>query len=667
MKRTTVYGSWASPLSAARISATGVRFSQPRIVNGCVYWLEGRPAELGRSVLVRARPDETPRDLTPAPFSVRSRVHEYGGGAYAASDEAIYFVHYEDQQIYRQAVNGGRPQALTNAPGCRFADLIADKKHRRLICVREDHRAEGQTPVNTLVSVTLHDGRVSTLAEGHDFFSSPALRPDGGQLAWLCWDAPLMPWQGCELWLADLDKNGTLHRPRRIAGGTQESIFQPQFAPDGVLHFISDRSGYWNIYKATSDPSKSRHPRTNGNPEMSGNGMPASAGMTNRQGFSSGVAASVTAVTRGQMDHGFAQWNFGMSSYGFLDDGTVLAARIHDGASELVSVRPDGKTEMVDTGMSQIEHLHAAGRHCAALAASPTRSSCVFFGPPGHLAPVSPADDLVPATCISEPQFIHYPTTDGESAYAWYYPPRNPDYLAAPDELPPLLVKCHGGPTAMNGNGLDARIRFWTSRGFAVADVNYRGSSGFGRCYRQSLHGTWGLKDAEDCVEAARYLVTRGLADPRRLAISGGSAGGFTVLCALAFHKYFRAGAVYYGLSELESAMRDTHKFEAHYGDSLLGPWPQARETYRARSPLYAADRIDCPVIFFQGLKDKVVPPDQTERMVQALRTNKVPVEYLSFPEEGHGFRRRDTLQQALAAELAFYGQVFGFTPALEA
>ncbi|MGH8278023.1 MAG: S9 family peptidase [Gammaproteobacteria bacterium] len=602
--------------------------SQPRVVNDCVYWLEGRPAELGRSVLVCARQGAAPRDLTPTPFNVRSRVHEYGGGAYTAGENIIYFVNHDDQQIYRQSTDGGTPKALSSAPGCRFADLTLDKKHARLVCVCEDHSQFDEPPRNTLVSVAFGDGRTRTLAQGSDFYSSPTLSPDGLQLAWLCWNAPLMPWQGCELWLAELDERGVLQAPRRIAGGAQESIFQPQFAPDGVLHFVSDSNGYWNIY---------RH-----------------------------VSGSNPAVTQVRMDHGFAQWNFGMSSYGFLADGTLLATRMHDGVSELLAVRTSGASESVNTGMSQIEHLHAAGNLCTLLAASPTQPAAVLFGTPQHLTPVTPPTMSVPAGNISAAQFIRFPADNSETVYAWYYPPCNPEYEPKPGERPPLLVTCHGGPTAMSSNGLDPRIQFWTSRGFAIADVNYRGSSGFGRAYRESLRGEWGIKDAEDCIATARYLVEHGLADARRLAISGGSAGGFTVLCALAFHDYFKAGAVYYGLSELATAMRDTHKFEAHYGDSLLGPWPEARDVYHKRSPLYAAARIRSPVIFFQGLKDKIVPPGQTERMVAALRSNGVPVQTFSFPEEGHGFRRRDTLEQTLGAELAFYGRTFRFVPAAD-
>lgn len=366
------------------------------------------------------------------------------------------------------------------------------------------------------------------------------------------------------------------------------------------------------------------------------------------------------------MDYGFAQWNFGMSSYGFPAGGSLLAARCNRGCSELVRVGSDGKVQSLQTELSQIEHLHVRGNQWAVLGADSTHIPAVIWSNGQHDLRLTHNAQPVAAEYLSTPEFLGFPTGNGETAYGWYYPPHNPDYRVPLGEKPPLLVKCHGGPTAMSGNGLDLRVQFWTSRGFAIADVNYRGSSGFGRAYRESLHGAWGIKDAEDCVAAARYLVERGLVDRERVAISGSSAGGFTALCALAFHDYFRAGAVYYGISELASAMRDTHKFEAHYGDSLLGPWPAAREVYRERSPLYAAERIRCPVIFFQGLKDKVVPPDQTERMVQALRAREVPVEYLTFPEEGHGFRRRETLQVTLEAELAFYGRVFGFAPAAD-
>ena len=621
-------GSWRAPLSAGQIAAGSVRFAQPRVAGGQVYWLESRPAENGRSVLVRARPGEPVRDLTPVPFSVRSRVHEYGGGAFAVTMDTAYFVNDADQQVYGQAPVGGTPQVLTKMSDCRFADLQLDESRHRLIAVCEDHRQAAHTPHNTLVSIGLADGHLTVLAQGYGFYSSPALSPDGRQLAWLCWNPPLMPWEGCELWLAAFDADGVPRNPRRVAGGTEESIFQPQFAPDGALHFISDRDGFWNIYKYAD--------------------------------------GKLQALTHDAMDYGFAQWNFGMSSYGFLDDGSLYTARVNQGCSELARIGADGAAQSVRRALSQIEHLHVHGNQLALLAADAVHPPAVIWSDGQRELRLTQDAEQVPASALSTGEFVSFPTTGGETAYCWYYPPHNPEYRLPAGEKPPLLVKCHGGPTAMSGNGLDLRVQFWTSRGFAVADVNYRGSSGFGRAYRASLRGQWGIKDAEDCMAAARCLVGRGWVDPRRLAISGSSAGGFTALCALAFHDCFHAGTVYYGLSELESAMRDTHKFEAHYGDSLLGPWPAARETYRARSPLYAAGRIRCPVIFFQGLKDQVVPPDQTQRMVQALHANRVPVEYLEFPEEGHGFRRRETLQRTLEAELAFYGQVFGFTPAMD-
>ncbi|MDE1886517.1 MAG: S9 family peptidase [Gammaproteobacteria bacterium] len=626
--RIAACGSWRSPLSAAQIAATGVRLAQPRIAGEHVYWLESRPAENGRSVLVRVRPDEPARDLTPAPFSVRSRVHEYGGGAFAVTMDTAYFVNDADQQVYGQRLEDTSSHVLTAAPGCRFADLQVDAIHRRLIAICEDHRQDTRAPKNTLQSIGLADGRLATLAQGYDFYSSPALNPDGRQLAWLCWNAPLMPWEGCELWLAAFDAGGVPIDPWRVAGGSEESIFQPQFAPDGALHFISDRDGFWNIYRYAD--------------------------------------GKIRAVTCDAMDYGFAQWNFGMSSYGFLDDGSLCAVRCRQGCSELVHIGADDAVHSVRRELSQIEHVHVHGNQLALLAADSTHPPAVIWQRGKRELRLTRDAERVPANALSTGEFVSFPTTNGETAYCWYYPPYNPEFRASPGEKPPLLVKCHGGPTAMSGNGLDLRVQFWTSRGFAVADVNYRGSSGFGRAYRASLRGQWGIKDSEDCMAAARCLVERGWVDSRRLAISGSSAGGFTALCALAFHDFFRVGAVYYGISELESAMRDTHKFEAHYGDSLLGPWPGARETYRLRSPLHAAANIRCPVIFFQGLKDKVAPPDQTQRMVQALRINQVPVKYLEFPEEGHGFRRRETLQRTLEAELAFYGQVFGFTPAMD-
>ncbi|MGB9429131.1 MAG: prolyl oligopeptidase family serine peptidase [Gammaproteobacteria bacterium] len=624
--RSAACGTWVSPVSAAYVAAGSVRLMQPRVVGDYVYWVESRPAEQGRCALVRSRLGERSQDLTPPPFSVRSHVHEYGGGAFAVTAGALYFVNDSDQQIYVQKLDGGAAKVLSDAPACRFADLLVDERRERLICVCEDHGTGKHAPSNSLAAISLRDGRLTTLAQGNDFYSSPALSPGGGQLAWLTWNHPQMPWDGCELWLAELDGGGTPVHARHIAGGTDESVFQPQFSPGGVPYFISDRDGFWNIYKYEK--------------------------------------GEIHAVTHAAMDHGFAQWLFGMSSYGFMRDGMILAARFNRGCSELVQIGIDGETKLLPTGFTQIEHLHVTGNRCALLASDPSRLPAIFLSASERFTALTEIGNRMPMEYSSTPEFISFATTGGETAYAWYYPPHNADFSIPDREKPPLLVKCHGGPTAMNGNGLEPRIQFWTSRGFAVLDVNYRGSSGFGRAYRRSLRGQWGIKDVQDCLHAARHFVERGLADANRLIVSGSSAGGFTVLCALAFHDTFQAGAVYYGISELATAMTDTHKFEARYGDTLLGQWPAARDLYRARSPLYAAQRINCPVIFFQGLKDRVVTPGQTQRMVDALRANKLPVAYLEFAGEGHGFRQADTLQRALESELAFYARIFGFTPA---
>lgn len=623
--RPAACGTWLSPISAAHIAGSGTRLMQPRIAGDWTYWVESRPMENGRCVLVRGQTDESKHNLTPPPFSVRSRVHEYGGGAFACTATAVYFVNDRDQQIYTQSPQGGIPKVLTRATARRFADLLVDARRQRLVCVCEDHGAGDDTPLNTLGAVSVGDGHVSTLAQGYDFYSSPALNAESSRLAWLCWNQPQMPWDGCELWLADLDENGISRNSKCIAGGVEESIFQPQFAPDGALYFISDRDGFWNIYKYAD--------------------------------------GEIHAVTHDQMDYGCAQWNFGISSYGFMADGTIFATRMHRGCSELVRIGVDGAMQQRYSGFTQIEHLHVNQNRLALLASTPTQPPVVSMGDGEQFMTISAPDGGIPLEFLTAPELIDFPTSAGETAHAWYYPPHNADFSVSTGEKPPLMVRCHGGPTTMNGNGLDLRIQYWSSRGFAVVDVNYRGSSGYGRAYRRSLHGEWGIKDVQDCIHAARYLVSKGQVDEKRLVISGSSAGGFTVLCALAFHDYFKAAAVYYGISELETAMTDTHKFEARYANSLLGPWPAARDLYRSRSPLYAVANINCPVIFFQGLKDRVVPPRQTQRMVTALRAKKLPVAYLTFAEEGHGFRGRDAIQHALESELAFYALVLGFAP----
>ena len=621
MKRPLPCGSWPSPLSIAAAAGAQLRYSQPRIDGGACWWLESRPLEQGRVALMRMQGGVL-QDLLPPPFSVRSRVHEYGGGAYAVAGAQVFFCNDLDQCIY--SLQDGAAQRLT-APGlCRYADLTPDLPRRRLISVCEDHAG---APDNFLAAVSLTDGSLTQLAAGRDFYSSPALSPDGRELAWLAWDQPQMPWDGTELWVATLDADGRPAGARRLAGGPEESVFQPRYSPDGVLHYVSDRSGYWNIYR-----------------------------------YAEGTAR---ALAKDAADYGYAQWTFGMSSYGFLSAREIAAVRIAGGrAKAVVMDSASGACRFLLTGCSHIEHLDAAEGRYTLVGGSPEASVTVLEGQEQKVTALrEPAFRLDPEY-LSPPEALDFPTSGGERARGWYYPPRHREVGVPVGERPPLIVRCHGGPTSMNGDALDPRIQFWTTRGFAVADVNYRGSTGYGRAYRRSLAGQWGVKDVEDAIHALRHLAARALVDPARAAVSGSSAGGYTALAALAFHDAFQAGVILYGIGELASAMTDTHKFEARYGDNLLGPWPAARELYRARSPLYAADRIRVPVLFFQGLKDRVVPPEQTFGMLAALHARQVPAACITFPEEGHGFRRADSLERVLAAELAFYAKLFGFQPA---
>ena len=622
MKRPLACGSWPSPLSVEQAAGAQRRFLQPRLAGGAVYWLEGRPEEGGRVALMRER-DGSRAELTPRPFSVRTRAHEYGGGAYVPAADGVYFCNDADQCLYK--TGDGTPQRIT-APGpYRFADLVPDPSRQRLIAVAEDTTETAYKDL--LVSISRRDGSVTPLRDDADFFSSPALSPDGKTLAWLSWDDPQMPWDGSRLWLAELDAHGALHGAHSVAGGAQESVFQPRWSPQGVLYLVSDRSGYWNLYRY--------------------------------------AGGDCHEVCPDAADYGYAQWMFGMSSYGFLAEDEIAAVQVRQGRSQLVRIRlAERKPEPMDGRYGHIEHLDAAEGRVAMVAGATDAAMGVVAGTARGLATLSDTDLHWPEAHLSRAQAISFATSDGEQAHLWYYPPGHAACVPLATERPPLILRCHGGPTAMNGAALDARIQFWTSRGFAFADLNYRGSTGFGRAYRQSLAGQWGVKDVEDCAQALAYLAAAGLADPKRAAVSGSSAGGFTALAAVAFRDAFQACSVQYGISELETAMRDTHRFEARYGDTLLGPWPEARETYRARSPLYAADRIEVPVLFFQGSKDKVVLPDQTVRMLHALRERGVPAACLLFPEEGHGFRRADTLRQVLAAELAFYARVFGLRPA---
>jgi len=625
------YGEWSSPIITRMLVADSVRLGGVALDGECAYWLEGRPSEGGRNVLVCRDGEGVTRDVIPAPFNVRTCAHEYGGGAFLVNGERIWFANFDDQRLY-QCDDAAPPRPLTAAGPWRYADMILDTHRKRLICVREEHREDGLEPVNTLVAVGLHDGAVRVLAQGHDFYASPCLSRDGRRLAWITWDHPDMPWDATELWLAELAHDGTPAAPERVAGGNGESVFQPVFRDDGVLYFVSDPDGWWNLHCRDDD--------------------------------------GIRCVLPMQAEFGRPQWQFGMSTYGFDAHQRIVCCYSRQGFWHLARLAADGgELESIDTEFTDVQAIAVVGDRTVIIGGAATRTAAVAMVDASNgitsvlreSAPRAFHEDFV-----SVPEAIEYATGDGEQAHAFYYPPRNPDYRGPAEERPPLIVMSHGGPTGATSATLSLSLQYWTSRGFAVLDVNYRGSTGFGRAYRELLSGRWGLADVEDCINGARHLADSGRADAARLAIRGSSAGGYTTLAALTFHEDFAAGASYYGISDLETLARDTHKFESRYLDRLIGAYPAERDRYLARSPIHAVDRLSCPVIFFQGLDDAVVPPSQAERMVEALRSRGLPVAYLAFEGEQHGFRKAETIERTLQAELCFYARVFGFTPADE-
>ena len=626
-KKTAPYGSWKSPITSDLIVAGTVGLGQVRLDGEAVYWIEQRPTEGGRNVIVRRTPDGTIADLTPAPFNARTRVHEYGGGAYAVRDGALYFSNFTDQRLYRQT-GTDEPTPLTAADGLRYADAVVDTQRSRLICVREDHRVTGQEAVNSLTSIDLASGEETVLVSGSDFYSNPRLNPEGTQLAWLAWNHPQMPWDGTELLVGTVHSDGSLADVRRIAGGTAESIFQPEWSPLGILYFVSDRSGWWNLYRVRND--------------------------------------SIEALWEKTADFGRPQWMFGMATYAFASANRIICTYTENGTWHMASLDPGTRQcDAIALPYTEVSGVHASAGKAIFLAGSPTEPLAVVqLDLETHACTVlrqSSQLGLDPDS-LSAPQAVAFPTEHDRTAYGLFYPPTNADYVAPQGERPPLVVKSHGGPTSAAQTALDLRIQYWTSRGFAVLDVNYGGSSGYGRAYRQRLNGHWGIVDVDDCVNGAHSLVARGEVDAERLTITGGSAGGYTTLCALTFRNTFRAGASHYGISDLEALARDTHKFESRYPDNLVGPYPERRDVYQARSPVHFTHQLSCPLIVFQGAEDTIVPPNQAELMVAALRAKGLPVAYVLFAGEQHGFRKAENIKRALDGELYFYSRIFGFS-----
>ena len=630
-KKIAPYGSWKSPITSDLIVSGAVGLGELAFDGEDIYWIESRPSEGGRSVIVHRAEDGKTSDITPPPFNARTRVHEYGGGAYTVSEGTIYFSNFADQRLYRQ-VEGGAPEPLTSGENLYYADGVIDRSRNRIIAVREDHTEGVRDAINTLVTIDLASGQSDTIVSGNDFYSTPRLSPDGKRLAWLTWNHPNMPWDGTELWVANLNEDGSLSAQELVAGGESESIFQPEWSPDGVLHFVSDRTGWWNLYR-----------------------------------WNEGRAELLYEM---KAEFGAPQWGFRMSTYAFESASRIICAFNEQGTWQLARLDTESRElEQIETPYTEINNVRAGEGKVLFCGGSPTEPLAVvrLDLATKKLDVLRRSTDIqIDEDYLSAARPIEFPTENGLTAHGFYYAPKNRDYEAPEDERPPLLVMSHGGPTSAATTTLKLSIQYWTSHGIGVLDVNYGGSTGYGRAYRERLNGQWGVVDVDDCVNGARYLVERGLADGDRLIIRGGSAGGYTTLAALTFRDEFKAGASYYGISDLEALEEDCHKFESRYNTSLIGPYPEREDLYKARSPIHFAERLSCPIILFQGLEDKVVPPNQSEMMYEAVRAKGIPVAYVPFEGEQHGFRKAENIKKSLDGELYFYSKVFGFEADVE-
>ncbi|MEW5301167.1 MAG: hypothetical protein WDW36_004043 [Sanguina aurantia] len=682
-------GSWTSPITSELITSSSIRLGSPALqpseasAAAALFWLEGRPAEAGRVSVVRSATDGSVTNITPAPdsgFNVRTTVHEYGGGEYLVTEEFVVFVNFKDQRLYKQTLSAPEapPVALTPAGrGLRFADMCWDEGKQRLVCVCEAH-TEGHPVQNSIVAVGINGGEVVTLASGHDFFSSPRLSADGSRLSYLSWDFPQMPWDGTELWVAAVREDGTLEGCSMpavklavglsdtarstglvldpipcLAGSATESCQQPQWDPSGPgLYFISDATDWWNLYHWSGAPGQ-----------------------------------APTKVFTKAADFGFPMWTFGLSSYCVFKGGEILALYSDPAraGTSLGVLTPDSNKAhaltRLETGFSSMSSLRVAesssgGFTVAAAAATPMTSSAIvrltaasvqdLVGRHGNsrwevVKSSSSLDTPLDPGYISVPEAVEFPTTDGKTAFMNYYPPQNKDFVYPEGVKPPLLVKIHGGPTGSAAVLLNLTVQYWTSRGWAIADVNYGGSTGYGRQYRNRLLGNWGVVDVDDCANAAAHLARQGLVDPAKLCIDGGSAGGYTTLACLAFRDTFAAGASFYGVADMELLAKDTHKFESRYLDMLVGPYPEAKELYVKRSPIHYPQNFRSPIIFFQGDEDKVVPPAQATDMHAAIKAAGVPTALVMFEGEQHGFRKPLSIRTSLDGELYFYGKALGF------
>ncbi|MDO3384498.1 S9 family peptidase [Gilvimarinus sp. SDUM040013] len=632
--QTAPFGTWPSPITANTLTNNALRLSDPQVCGEMVYWLESRADEGGRSVLMQQRLGSDARELLDASISVRTRAHEYGGGAFFATEDAVFAVFDSDGCVYKIPLRQGHsltPIALTSEDPYRYADFCLDKSRQKLIAVREDHSGSDEERAEIVAIDITGEHEPSVLVGGADFYSNPRISPNGQSLLWLSWAHPNMPWDSTQLLCANFDNDGNIDTPSLIAGGNGESIFQPQWSPQGDIFYISDVSDWWNLYRY--DGHKGR------------------------------------CIVAMEAEFATPQWVFGMSTYSFIDDDKIICCFSQNGQWSLGYVTRNKtnrgfKFSALATPLTDISGIAANADHVVFLGASSTRTSTLYHllsqsighkaAPPMQMLRRSQAD-LVDASYFSDAEAIEFPTTDGEHCHGFYYPPVSAEYCGPQSSKPPLLVICHGGPTGATSAALSYKVQYWTSRGFAVLDVNYRGSTGYGRPYRDRLKSQWGVTDVIDVASGAQHLVQQGLVDHNKLIIRGSSAGGYTVLAALTFTDTFCVGASLYGIGDLSALAEDTHKFESRYLDSLVGPYPEQKNTYDERSPIHNIEKLTCPVIFLQGLKDKVVPPAQAEKMVEALKQKGIATEYVTFADEGHGFRSADAIETAFERELNFY------------
>jgi dipeptidyl aminopeptidase/acylaminoacyl peptidase len=617
------YGAWRSAISPASLNDEAVGLSAPSIDGASVYWLESRPREGGRQVIVERHVDGIARDRFDAQYSARSKVHEYGGASYLVVEGTCWFTNAEDQRVYRVGP-GESPRPITSEPttpaAVRFADFELSPDRRVLYAIRETHGADGV--VNELVILDpSEETEPLAVASGHDFYAAPRCSPDGKRLAFIAWDLPDMQWDQSICYVAEIEDSGALVSPTRVAGGEGVSVSQPRFAADGTLHYLADPSGFWLLY------------------EESG-----------------------TCLAPDGADFSRPDWVLGQATYVLARTGEIFAIRFEPGGQRLGRLE-GGHFAPFDLPYLAYGDIAADGAQLVVLGASDTTPTevAVVDSRSGHVTTLRASRTTIPGVAISRAVPISFTGGDGLESHAFFYPPTNDEFQAPTGSLPPLIVLSHGGPTSSVVPIYDVGKQFFTSRGFGVVDVNYGGSSGFGRAYRNRLWGQWGILDVADCVAAARHLVAEGLADPQRLVIRGGSAGGYTTLAALSTTDVFAVGSSHFGVSDPAGLATDTHKFESRYLDRLIGPWPEAASVYAERSPLAHADQIRCPMIFFQGLDDAIVPPSQAEQMVAALAARDIPVAYLAFEGESHGFRRAETIEAVAGAELAFFGAILGF------